>query len=378
MKKILLVLSLSFLAMPFVSFASGFQGVQVYTLGKDEVAKENIYAAGNSINILGTAEGDVFTVGGNVMVLGDVGKDLNAAGGTLVAESNVGDDARLAGGTLAIGGKIGGELLAAGGQMNLNPSLQVKGNAKLAGGNILVDGDIKGDLAVYGDAIRIDGIIGGNVSAKAGQKLVIGSRAEIDGNLNYSAPEKLTIEDGAKITGEVVFTEIAVKSRGITQKGFLGFIGIAWLIGLLMSLTASLAVYFLFGKKIKEAINYTLDNFGKETLRGFVALVALPIAVVISFATVIGIMLGFAGLLLYILMAVFACIFAPILLGTIIFRKLLKKPEFGVDWKSVLTGVVVLRIVAIIPFVGWIFCFIFFLASFGVLFNYLYKHFKKA
>lgn len=379
MKKILLVLGLSFLAMPFVSFASGFQGAQVYTLGRDEIAEENIYAVGNSINILGTAEGDIFTAGGNVMILGDVEKDLNAAGGTLVAESNVGDDVRLAGGMLAIGGKIGGELLAAGGQMNLNPSLQVKGSAKLAGGNVLIDGNIGGDLTVYGDVIRIDGAIGGNVLAKAGQKLVIGSKAEISGSLNYSAPEKLTIEDGAKITGEIVFKEIASsKNKTGIQKGLLGLFGVAWLLGLLMSLVAALAIYFLFGKKIKEAVNYTLDNFGKETLRGFVVLVALPIAAIISFVTVIGVMLGFAGILLYILMAIFACIFAPILLGTIIFRKLLKKPEFGVDWKSILTGVVAMKLAGVIPFVGWIFCFVFFLVALGTLFNYLYKHFKKA
>ncbi len=379
MKKIFLALVFSFLVLPFVSFGANFQGVPDYSLSRDAVAEENLYIAGNSVNILGIAKGDIFAAGGTVVVLGDIRNDLNAAGGTLIFEGNIGEDARLVGGTLAIGGKIGGELLAAGGQVSLNSDLKIDGNVGLAGGNVLVDGYIGGDLIVYGDTIRIDGKVNGNTSIKVGQKLVIGSKAELSGNLNYSAPEKLTIEDGAKIKGEVVFKEIvAPKNRAISKKGFIGLFGMGWLLGLLISLTAALAIYFFLGKKIKEAVSYTLDNFGKETLRGFIVLVILPIAVIISLITVVGVFLGIIGVLLYLLMAIFASVFAPIMLGTIIFRKLLKKPEFGVDWKSILTGIVVMKVIGIIPFVGWIFCFVFFLAAFGALFNYLYKHFKKA
>jgi hypothetical protein len=76
-------------------------------------------------------------------------------------------------------------------------------------------------------------------------------------------------------------------------------------------------------------------------------------------------------------MAIFGSIFAPIVLGTLIFRKLLKKPEFGTDWRSVVVGVAVIRIIQVIPFVGWLFYLIFFLAAFGTLFNFLYQSFKK-
>lgn len=379
MKKTFLVLVFSFLVLPFISFAADFQGVPTYSLSKGAVIEENIYVASNSINILGTVNGDVSVAGGTVMVLGDMLNDLNVAGGTLILEGDIGDDARLIGGTLAIGGKIGGELLAAGGQITLTPSLEINGDIELAGGDILIDGDVGGNLVVYGETVRIDGEINGDVSVKVSQKLTIGNKAEIFGNLNYSAPEELTIEDGAKITGEIVFKEIVIsKNKAISKKGFIGLFGIGWLLGLLTSLVGALVAYFVLGKKIKEAVNYTLDNFGKETLRGFVILVVLPIAIIISLITVVGILLGFAGIMLYILMAIFASIFAPIILGTIIFRKLLKKPDFGVDWKSITIGVLAMKIIGIIPFIGWIFCFVFFLTSFGMLFNYLYKHFKKA
>lgn len=373
-KKLLIIPILAFLIMPLITFAAIRQD-QNFTLGKSDVAAKNLYAGGGNVNILGEAKQDVFVGGGTINISGTIGKDLAAGGGNLTLNGNVGDDARIAGGNLSIGGKIGGELMAAGGQVTLNSDLEVKGDTTLAGGNISIDGALAGDVLAYGNTVRIDGKIASNVKVKT-QKLVIGSRAEISGNLDYSAPQQLTMEEGGKISGKVTFNQIKPAQKG--GRGFLGILGIGWLVSLAIFLTSALVVYFLFRKKLEEAVSYTLSHFAGETLRGFIILVVLPIAAIISFVTVIGALLGGVGILLYILLALFASIFAPIVLGSWIFRLILKKPEFGVDWKSVVAGVIVFRIILAIPIVGWIFHLIFFLAAFGTLFNYLYRHFRKA
>jgi len=374
MKKIFFIAILAILIIPLGAWAAIRQD-QNFSLGKNDVLNKNLYAGGGTVNILGEAKQDAIISGGTIIMSGTVGQDLAAAGGNIMVDGIIGDDARIAGGNLSIGGKIGGELLAAGGQVSLSSDLEVKGNTTLAGGNLLIDGALAGDLTAYGGSVRIDGKIGGNVKVKANQKLIIGSQAVIYGNLDYSAPEKLTIEDGAKIKGKVTFSEIQAQAA---KKGLWGIWWLAWLVGLAIFLTAALVVYFLFRKKLEEAVSYTLANFGKETLRGFIILVVLPIAAIVSFVTVIGALLGGAGLLLFVLMGIFTAIFAPMVFGTLIFRLILKKPEFALDWRSVVMGVVLLRIIHVIPYVGWIFWFIFFLAAFGALFNYLYRHFRKA
>ncbi len=376
MKKILFlsVLLAILVVVPVVVYGATFKIGQDYHLNSGETVNDNLYVASPNINIAGAINGDLSVAGGNVIVSGSVGADLSAAGGTLNITSNVADDLRLAGGNIMITSHIGGELLAAGGQISLNSGLEVKGNTTLAGGNLQIDGALGGDLTAYGGTVLIDGKIAGNVKVRTDGKLIIGSQAEILGNLDYSAPEKLTLEDGAKINGTVTFNELKTQQA---QKGLWGIWWLAWLIVLAIFLTAALVAYFLFRKKLEEAVSYTLANFGKETLRGFIILVVLPIAVIVSFATVIGALLGGAGILLYILMGVFTSIFAPMVLGTLIFRLILRKPDFGVDWRSVVVGVVVLRIIHVIPYVGWIFWFIFFLAAFGTLFNYLYRNFRK-
>ncbi len=377
MKKIFVIFVLSFLV-PLAASAAVFSGGESYSLGKNDAVSKNLYAGGNNVNILGEAKGDVFAVGGTVLISGNIGKDLFAGGGNLMINGNIGDDARIGGGQMTIGGKIGGELLVGGGQISLSQDLEVRGDTVIAGGNILVDGNLAGNASFYGGAVRIDGKIAGNVKVKTDNKLIIGSKAEIAGNLEYSAPKELTIEDGAKIKGKVTFNEFKALKAQKAKRGFFGIWGIGWLISLVVCLTAALVIMFLFRKKLSEAVSYTLDNFGKETLRGFIILVVLPIAVIISFITIIGSLLSGAGILLYILLAVLGSIFAPIVLGTLIFRLILKKPEYGVDWRSVVVGVAVLRIIQMVPYVGWIFCFVFFLAAFGTLFNFLYRNFKKA
>ena len=377
MKKIFLVVALSLLVMPLAALAAIRQDPN-FTLGKNEVVNKNLYTGGSSVNIQGKAERDVFIGGGTISVLGEVGNDLAAAGGNLMIDGNIGDDARLAGGNISVNGKIGGELLVAAGQISLNSGLEVGGDTMLAGGSLLVDGIFHGNLTALGDSVRIDGKIAGNVKVKTDKKLIIGSQAEISGNLDYTASEKLSVQDSAKVKGKVTFNELKVIKAEKAKKGFLGMWGIGWLVGLMIYLTAALVALFLLRKKLEKAVSYALANFGKETLRGFIILVVLPVAIVISFVTVIGVMLGGTGILLYILMSVFGSILASILLGSLIFRLILKKPDFTADWRSVVVGGVALKIIQLIPLVGWIFTFVFFLAAFGTLFNYLYGNFRKA
>jgi cytoskeletal protein CcmA (bactofilin family) len=272
---------------------------------------------------------------------------------------------------------VGGELLAAGGQVYLDQNARIGSDATIAGGNINIAGTINGDVLIYGDMVQIDGRIGGNVKVKATQKLVIGPGAVIAGTLNYRAPQEAVIQQGAQIGGEVNFEKYQPKYG---QKGKGGFWGalFAWsLVKLIMMIVAALMIFFLLRKRMDEATKYVLANFGKETLRGFIILVVFPIAIILSFVTIIGAFLGILGLLLYLLTMLFASIFSIFLVGALFYRLVLKKANFGADWKSVIIGALIMWIFGLIPVVGWIFNFIFFLAAFGGAFYLLYGSFRR-
>jgi len=345
-----------------------------YTLLKDQTVSTNIYAAGNNVTILGSAKEDLIAAGGTIIMAGTVSKDMGLAGGTIDISGEVGEDVRVVGGTITLNGKTGGELVALGGQITVAPGADVKKDSYLIGGNIVVDGHLGQYLVVKGGTVVINGAIDGSVKVTASKSLTIGSNAQIKGTLDYSAPQKAEIGDGAKIGGATIYKQYVVSKNVTGARGFFAF----WFLAkFLMLLLAAVVVSLLLKKQMQTAVRYGLPNFGKELLRGFIILVVLPVAIIISFVTVLGGILGMAALLLYIALAVFGMILSSIISGALVSKYIFKQASYEGDWKSAIIGVVVLSAVSLIPFVGWLIYFAFFLVAFGVLFNFLYKHFRN-
>ncbi|MDD5590176.1 MAG: polymer-forming cytoskeletal protein, partial [Candidatus Portnoybacteria bacterium] len=316
MKKLLVFVGLFALLAPIWAQAAVFEGGEAYTFPSSRSMAENLYAGGGNANFMGSVAGDLFFAAGTLNFSGNVGQDLFAAGGNVNLSGRIGQDLRTAGGNLNISSIVGGELLAAGGQVYFDRSAQVARGARLAGGNINIAGTINGNVSINGGTIQIDGRINGDVDVKASQKLIIGDGAFIAGVLNYKAPQEATISQGAQITGGINYGKYQPIQKHGAKKGFLGFL-FAWsLVKLAMSIVAALVIYLLTKKRMEEAVKYVLTNFSKETLRGFILSVVFPIAVIISFITVIGVWLGMLGLLFYLFMLLFASIFSIALVGS--------------------------------------------------------------
>ena len=66
-------------------------------------------------------------------------------------------------------------------------------------------------------------------------------------------------------------------------------------------------------------------------------------------------------------------VFAGIILGTWLIKVLTKRQEYVIDWKAIVVGVIVIKLLALIPFVGWLPKFIFFLIGLGALVKWLYR-----
>jgi len=374
MKKIFVVSAVVLILIPLAASAALLEKGPSYTLAKDKTVASNVYAAGNNITILGSANEDLMAVGGTVIMAGKIVKDTSLAGGTIDISGEVGEDVRMAGGTIILNGKVGGELVALGGQITVAPGADIKKDSYIIGGNIVVDGHLGQYLVIKGGTVEINGAIDGSVKVTASEKLVIGNKAVIGGTLDYSAPQKAEIKDGAKINGAVTYKQYVAPKTGVKAKGAFSF----WMLAKgLMMLLAAVVVSLLLRRQTQTAVRFAISNFGKELLRGFIVLVVLPIAIIISFITVFGSMLGGAALLLYITMAIFGTIISPIILGALLSKYIFKQESFQGDWKSAIIGSIVLAALCFIPYAGGIICFVFFLVAFGTLFNFLYKHFRE-
>lgn len=373
MKKITWFLALLFLFAAGGANAARFSAGDNVSVQSGETINTNFYAGGGNVNVFGKINGDSFLAGGTVESSGNITDDLNVAGGNVRISGEIGDDLRAAGGTINVNGRIIGESMAAGGQVQFSESSVVNGELIVAGGSVILNGNVRGNVRGNADKLEINGNFGGNINVVAGE-LVVGNNAVVSGTLSYKAPVESNIPASAKI-GSVNFTQIEPRQKEV--KGLAALIGIFWFVKLLSVILTALLIYAIFRRGSTFVVLRAARSFWVSILIGFITLIVLPIAMILVAVTVLGIPISFTALLIYLLFILLARIGAGVLLGTMLFKLFRRGSDYRFDWVTIVVGIVVMSLIGIIPFVGWLVSFIFFLAFFGQLFWGLYDGMRR-
>ncbi len=355
----LLVLSSLFL-IPQIGNAAELRGGNQPSVSSNETLTEDVYLAGGNVLSAGALGADLIAAGGSILVNGSVGSDLTAAGGSITILGSVTDDVRAAGGNLLLQGNVGGDAVVAGGQVTVGGS--VGGDLLAGAGTLRVDAPIKGSVRIGGGEVYLNSAIAGDVEVFA-EQLTLGKEARIAGKLTYTAAKEVTMEEGASVKGEVTFTK---RERAISVGGIVAVISFALIISTLSQLACALVLGLFFQRYAVRIVEMAAARPLLEVGRGLVTIIVLPVASIMLMWTIIGMPLGFLGLLVFATTMAFLWIMTPILLGSFAYRSFFGT-EFDVHWKSILLGVFIYAILGIIPIVGWLAQFILMLLTLGVM-----------
>jgi len=362
-------------AAPAASLAAYFNAGKAVDVGGTQAIAQNAYVAGGAATVTAPVQGDLLLAGGNVFVSSEVSQDIMAVGGTVILSGASAQDIRIAGGNVTIGSTASGELLAAGGQITVTPDSKLAKDSYLAGGSVMFNGDEAGNLQVYGGSVVIAGTVGKDLTIKASKDVTIASGAVIKGNLDYTAPAPATIGNGAQIMGQTTFHAMpaaaAARASGAGWFGPLAAFLAFWLVmKFLMVLLLAYVLWYAFRKDATDMLAMAGSHFWGELLRGFVFLVAMPVAIIIALVTVVGAMAGVIAGLAY---AALIALAFPV--EVLVASSLILKCRVDLRWYHILLGAVVLAIAVVIPFIGWLACFMVYLASFGVLLHVIGRKF---
>ncbi|MFZ2886622.1 MAG: hypothetical protein WA021_02255 [Minisyncoccia bacterium] len=346
--------ALLLIIIPFVAFTAEFRTGDQPSLSQGQTVQDDLYMAGGNVMSAGTVRGDLIVGGGTVLVNGPVTGDLLIGGGNVTIAGEVTDDLRAGGGNILVQSVVRGDVILGGGQINLTGT-RIGGDVAIGGGSVRIESAVGGDVKIGGGDIYINAPIAGNVEINA-EKVTLGPRANIAGDFTYKATEAVIMEDGAVVRGETSFEERA--GREEVKKGAIAalaaFASLWMLAKFLMSLVGAFALAFFFKRYTQEMIATAATQPVAEFVRGLVVVIVLPIVSVILLISIIGIPLGVVGLLTTIILSIFGSFAAPILLGSLIHKSIKKPAGYVVNWKTVLLGVVVYFILALIPIVGWL------------------------
>lgn len=357
MKKYLGLLVGLALLCPALAGAAQFSNGDVINLGgvhPGERIGENVYAVGGTVSVVDVIDGDLYVAGGTVNLTGEVTKDVTVVSGTLVVSGKIGGDLRVAGGNVTVGGSIGEELAVVGGNVNVLPNATVGSEAYIAGGVINLSGLFPADLVVAGDQITLE------------------EGFQARSNFDYYSQKEAKISDGAIILGKTNFHQQEQKGQP-GKKAPWAFIGVWALLMLAATLILSWIIFYGWRKESANMIDRAFARPGWELLRGFLMLIAIPIAAIILLITVVGMPIGFFLLLSYIPLLILAGAASGILAAALLARFAFKRKETELNWWLIALAVVLVALIKWIPYIGWIFGFLLFLWALGTLGKELYE-----
>jgi len=294
------------------------------------------------------------------------------AGGTIVVAEGetVTDGLQAAGGTVVVRGTVEGDLEAFAGSVDIAESGTVTGNLDGAAGSIRIAGTVEGGVDAAAGSIDITetGVVRGNVTAGAGSFTHAGT---VDGSVRVGA-ENVALAPTASVGGDFVYDGDFTRAEGATVGGevrhdpSLGSTNVSplptvgsWLVSLyFLAVTLFVGALLLLALPgVSATVADATANAAPRTLgAGFLALVGTPFVLVLLLFTIVGIPVAVAGAFLYALVLGLSYVWGTYAVGS----WLVGLAERENRWLALVVGVLGVHAVSYAPVLGG-------LVEFGVL-----------
>lgn len=258
------------------------------------------FYTGLTVDVSGEVDGDVYASGQSVTISGDVTGDVIAAAQTITITGTVDGDVRLAGQDVTVTGTVARS-----------------GTVSAANLTVAEQGSFGEDVVGAASVASIDGEIGRDLIVSVGRLTIDGS---VGRNLTYVSDSDARIADGA-VDGTVDRIE-SPQSPSVDVSPWAAATG--WFLGLLYALVAlslvSLLAGLLFPRWLQRVTDHLVPSPWKALLVGFVASIAVPVALLFLLVTIVGAPLAFAGMLVWLVLTLATFVYAAFYLGRLVFR----------------------------------------------------------
>ena len=205
----------------------------------------------------------------------------------------------------------------------------------VAHGDVTVRGTVDGDVVVADGDVTVRGHVQGDIVTVAGTA-TLGRRAVVDGDVSY-ADKKPLVAAGAQVGGKVK------KLKG-DEIGTAVKIGI-WVAFTVSALVLGLLLLLLF-PRAADAVGRTFRaRTGMSALVGVLAFILIPLIGLGVLFTVVGIPLGVGLLLVWLPLLAVAYTAGAFGVGRLVLKK-------GSRILAFIAGLVILRLLALVPFLG--------------------------
>ena len=333
------------------------------TIGSDS------YLAGQTVLFEETGKDDLFAAGEIVRARTDITGSAHLAGRKVTMSGAVGGDAYVAGVDVVLDGPVTGDATLTGYNVDVGA---VSGNLRISGGNLVVKGPIKGYAVIGGESVRIDGPIAGDVVLTA-RDLTFAEGVTIGGKVTLFEEKPGTIDVPENIVPadrlerrDLSEWEATAKDldlwdwQSILRRFLFGVI----LIGALATIIAAIIPQTL--ADMREGL---LARRFRNLLFGFLTQSAFIGAAILLLMTIIGIIASPAAILAALIAGFAGYVVAVYAFGVGLLLLIGRPAPASIGMRALAAGVgaVVVGLLALIPFLGWLFVLILMLAGVGAI-----------
>lgn len=372
-----------FIAVMFPILVLGqFEAEKSINISKE--VQDDVYLAGETVTINATVVGDVVAAGGEIIIKDTIQQDLVVAGGEILVKGYVKDDIRASGGTIMLDNDVGDDVIVFGGEISITDETVIHGNLINFSGIVDLDGEVKGMVKAYGGELNINGKIsegaklyGGEVKVDGeirGNSIIVAEEIEIGDNAKFYGDVEYWSEDGevdfgdSLVNAQAIFNEELMKDRnGFSWKAFgiatLGF----WIFYIFSAFLVLLLLNWAFKKVFVKSVGRLDNDFWKSFGYGLIYLVGLPLLIAFTFMIIVGIPISLFLLTLYFFSILFGHLVAALLIVHYWAHR--KNKSWGF-WSIVFLALgtaIILRLLTLIPLIGFLISIILLAVTYGVL-----------
>lgn len=344
------------------------RGAPSYTLPAGEEIKTDLIVVAQRAQIDGDVDGDLIVFANAVNVTGHVKGDILCFAQALRMDGTVDGNVRALAQSLTIDGTVAKNVMAFDGALDLGNKAVVNGTMTLFAGAGELSGRIAGDLLAFSGDLEITGSLGRDAAIR-GDRLTIGPSAQIAGKTKFIGTHEPNISSSAKLGSP---PEISIQRRGpeYARAHYYWHQVLMWgasfLFGLVLLLIAPgfCSDALQASKRIGPAVGF-----------GVLFLFATPIAAVIACATIVGLAVGVAALMCYLVALYSAHIFVSVWLGeTLLGAATAVGPALG----RLALGLAIIQALDMLPFVGPLIRFLVLIWGLGALVLALHRRMRPA
>ncbi len=331
--------------LPSSALATEMRKGDTVEVAKDETIKGDIFLSGHHVKVEGTVDGDVYVFCQNADIEGHVTGDVIGFAQIIRISGQIDGNLRAFTNTGLISGSIAKNLLSFAESITLDSTGKIGGSVTTFVNTLTIDGKVGRDLLVTSKSTNISGTVGGAIDAR-GDALSFGSGAQVDGAVKFKGHHPPDVSSRAKLAFAPVFT-LAERHSEYSHSHFYVW-RVIWTAAVILF---ALVLFLVMPSFARETVD-SAERYGASFGLGLLVLFGIPIAAIIACVTVVGLPIGISTFVLW-LTVLFS---AQIVVGSVVGQWLMGRTHE--TWQLIgrmVVGVIVIRVVGMIPYLGgWV------------------------